>query len=1068
MKNHSVLREAACYLLLILLPISLFGLIYGADQKFEFTALTTDQGLSQNAVQCVVQDKQGFIWIGTQDGLNKYDGYRFTIYKHDPLDSTSLSENYIQSMLTDRDGYIWIGTINGGLNRFNPQTGRFRRYLHDPEDSLSLGSNVVLSLWEDHAGNIWVGTYGGGLNRLVKEPADSSGRVREYFKRFTHQPANPQSLSQNSVLAIFEDSRQRFWIGTLGGGLNRFYPEKSTFIHYQPVPGDSSSISDKRVWEIMEDRQGRLWIGTMDSGFNLFDPQKGRFIRHQHSPEKPGGLTNNVVQAIYEDENGCLWLGTNKGINLYDPAADKFYCNKNDQSAATILKDKLVQHIFEDRSGVVWVSTFGSGLYKYDPNRIKFSLFRHNPDNSNSLSHNCVYAIAEDPADPEVLWIGSLGGGLDRFDRRNNTFTHFQHQQGNPHSLSENFIQALLFDNKNRLWIATVGNGLNKMEPGSGRFIRYLHDPDDSTSISENRLLSLYEDRTGVLWIGTYGAGLNRFVPQTGTFERYRQRPQDSTSISSDVVKCMYEDSKGRFWIGTGGGGLNLFHRESGRFTRYEYIPDDSSGLNNGRVQSIYEDAEGKLWIATYGGGLNKFDPEQKRFIHYTVDEGLPHNSLYNILPDDQGNLWISTNAGLSRFNPVSEEFRNYDIHDGLQSNEFNSGAACRGRDGELFFGGTNGLNCFYPEKVMDNPIPPPLVLTGFHKFNKDVPLDFPVSAIKNLKLSYKDYVFSFEFSALDYSFPAKNRYAYMLDGFEKDWNYSGSRRYITYTNLDPGRYTFRVKGSNSDGVWNEAGLAIPLTITPPFWQTWWFTVLITILIGITGFAIIARIKEKERRKAALDRKISDLKLAALASQMKPHFVFNTINSIQYLIASNEKKAALDYLSKFSRLLRLTLENSLRSTIPVSRELQFLKLYLELEQFRFDDQFEFEFQVDPAIEVENTEIPIMCIQPFVENAILHGLPQQPRAQLKVDLQRNGSEIICTVQDNGIGILQSLKNKNGKGREHKSVGMQITRERLELLRKKVKDNGAVEVTDLSGAPDKARGTRVNIRLPFTSE
>ena len=581
-----------------------------------------------------------------------------------------------------------------------------------------------------------------------------------------------------------------------------------------------------------------------------------------------------------------------------------------------------------------------------------------------------------------------------------------------------------------------------------------------------NRVQSIYEDRENILWVGTYGGGLNRFDRENGEFTHYEHKSGDSVSLSSDIIKVIFEDSKERFWIGTLEG-LNQFERSTGKCTRFVNDPQDPNSISNNEIQCIYEDKEGILWISTFGGGLNRFDPETHVFRAYKEEDGLPHNSLYDILPDDKGNLWISTSRGLTKFNPQTEDFRNYDSRDGLQGEDFNDGAYYKSESGEMFFGGTNGFNGFYPDSVHDNPHVPPIVITNFQKFNKDVSLSDPVYQTNMLNLSYKDYVFSLEFAALDFAFPEKNQYAYKMEGFEEEWNYSKNRRFVTYTNLDPGHYTFRVKGSNNDGIWNEAGTALSIYISPPFWKTWWFTTMSSGLIFSFILLLITRIKSRERKMAEIDRKISDLKMQALASQMKPHFVFNIINSIQYLISDNEQRTALDNMSKFAKLLRLSLDSSLKTTISVTEELNFLSLYLELEQFRFENKFKYQIDIDPGIDSDNTEIPVMCIQPFVENAVIHGLSHKEQdGELKVSFSDQGKELFCEVRDNGPGINKSLQLKKNKQNNHRSLGMRITEERLRLLSGKLDNENIVKIRDLSENGGEGTGTLIKIRLPIS--
>jgi ligand-binding sensor domain-containing protein len=1029
-----------------------------ASQTLKFDRLNIEDGLSQNAVQCIIQDDNGFIWIGTQDGLNRFDGYEFKVFKHNSLDSASLSENYIQTMLKDHTGIIWIGTINGGLEMFDPATEKFTHFLSNSENEQSLSSDIVISLLEDKSGTLWIGTYGGGLNKYDRE--------QDTFTHYKNNLDDPKSISNNIVLDIFEDSEGDMWVGTMGGGLDKFDRESGHFNHYRNEPGNTRSLSHNSVWEIKEDKSGILWIGTMNGGLNKFDKKTGFFFSYLNDPQNSQSLNNNVVQNIYVDKSGILWIGTREGINLFNTKSEIFTMVKSEINQREDLSDYMIQDIFEDDGGIIWISSFGGGVFKYDPHRLKFKHYKHEEDNPNSLSNNQIYAIQGDPGNTDIIWIGTFGGGLNKFNSRTGKYTHYQNQPGNTKSLSSNHIQVIYFDHAETMWVGTVGNGLNRFDQSSNTFTRYQHDPNNSNTISSNRIRSIYEDRNKALWIGTYGGGINIFDRKTGQFSNYKNQSGDSTSLSNDIAKVIFEDSKGRVWIGTLGGGLNLFDRTTKKFTRFMNNPQNPKSISNNVIQCIYENNDGILWISTYGGGLNRYDSEQNTFDHFTEEDGLPHNSLYDILPDDNGNLWISTSRGLTKFNPGSKTFRNYDTRDGLQGEDFNSGAYYKSETGEMFFGGLSGFNSFHPDSIRNNPHVPPIVITNFQKFNKNVQLNTPIHHINQLELTYKDYVFSFEFAALDFAFPDKNRYAYMMDGFENEWNYSRNRRFVTYTNLDPGEYIFRVKGSNNDGIWDQTGTALAITIAPPFWKTWWFTSLSGGLILILIILIINRIKSREQKMAEIDRKISDLKMKALASQMKPHFVFNIINAIQYLISNNEQKAALDYMSKFAKLLRLSLDNSLKSTISITDELKFLNLYLELEQFRFENNFDYKIQVDSKIDSDNVEIPIMCIQPVVENAVIHGLSHsKEKGDLNISFFCEEDKLFCKVKDNGPGINRSLQLKKFNQSDHQSLGMKITEERLRLLLDNSSKESLIEVTDLGDDGKKESGTLVKMCLPI---
>jgi PAS domain S-box-containing protein len=810
---------------------------YAEDSNPQFDKFTVDDGLSQSCVFVILQDSQGFMWFGTQDGLNKYDGYNLTVYKYNELDSSSLSDNFIESIYEDKSGAIWIGTESGGLNKFERKTEQFTHYRHNPENPNSLGNNTVLSIYEDKFGTLWVGTADGGLNQFNRET--------EQFTRYTHNPDDPNSLSSNTVLSIYEDRFGTLWFGTDGGGLNKFNRETEQFTYYTHIPDDPKSLSNDTVLSIYEDQSGRLWIGTNGGGLNKFDRNNGHFIHYLHEPDNPNSLSDNTVSSIVEDRFGNLWLATSSwydnsygtALNKFVPATEQFTHYTHDPANPNSLSDNIVPSILIDNSENLWIGTGFGGINKLDTKNNKFTHYKQDIANPHSLIDNHISSIYE--AQNGTLWIGTYNKGLDKIDRRTEQFTHYTYEPNNENSLSSNNIWSIYEDHSGVLWIGTLSGGLNQFDLETGKFIHYKYDPNNSNSLSDDTVWSIYEDKSGTLWIGTFHGGLNKFDRETGKFTHYTHNPDNPKSLSDNSVFSIYEDESGMLWIGTINGGLNKFNRETGEFTHYTHDSNNLNSLSYDRVLSMYEYPAGTLWIGTYGGGLDKFDISTETFTHYTENDGLPNNSVVGILADDEGNLWLSTGKGLSKFNPKTETFRNYDVSDGLQGNEFDGVKAYfKSKTGEMFFGGLNGFNAFYPEQVKDNPHIPPIVITDFKIFDKSVKLGTAISETQELKLSYKDNFFGFEFAALDYTNPQKNQYAYKLEGFDKDWIYSGSRRYATYTNLDGGTYIFRAKGSNNDGVWNEEGTSIKIIITPPPWKTWWaYTLyLIALVSAIYGY----------------------------------------------------------------------------------------------------------------------------------------------------------------------------------------------------------------------------------------
>jgi ligand-binding sensor domain-containing protein/signal transduction histidine kinase len=830
------------------------------DNDIKFERISLEQGLSGSTVFCILQDRVGFMWFGTNDGLNKYDGYDFTVYRHDPGNPATLGSNAVWAIHEDRFGVLWIGTDGGGLNKFDRGSGRFVRYQNDVDDPRSLSNDNVRAIYEDQSGALWIGT-GGGLDRFDRET-----------ERFTHyqvNPNDPNGLSHNFITSIYQDTAGVLWIATNGGGLDRLDPDSERFVHYQANPGDPHSLGDnyeastdphslssRYVMAVYEDQSGTLWVGTW-GGLDRFDRETEQFTHYQNDPNEPGSLSHNYVPAIYQDQSGVLWVGTSGGgLNRFDPENERFIHYRTDPDDPYSLSNDRVWSIYQDQSGVLWVGTGGGGLVKFDKGTEKFAHYQTDLNDPYSLNHNNVTSIYQDRAG--VLWVGTGGGGLNRFDRATGQFTHYQSDSDSPYHLSHNTVASIYEDTSGVLWVGTFG-GLNRFSQLTGRFVHYQTIPDDPYSISGNSVRPIYEDASGTLWIGT-SRGLDKFYPRTGKFIRYTHDPADSNSLSHDNVMAIYEDRSGVLWVGTLGGGLDEFDRAKERFIHYQNAPDDPNSLSDNNVSSIYEDQSGTLWIGTFSGGLNKFDRETETFTHYRYREnGLPSDTVYGILEDSYGNLWLSTNHGLSRFNPRAETFKNYDERDGLQGNEFNPGAYYRSNNGEMFFGGANGFNAFYPDDIRDDPYVPPVVLTSLTQDGTDVSAGQAVEDVREVTFHWPHNFFEFEFAALSYIQPEKNQYAYMLEEFDANWNYVETRRFGSYTNL-PGRtYTLRVKGSNSDGVWNEEGLAVTITVVPPFWEAWWFRgICALVLVGgaIGGYRL--RVKSIETRNRELKRQVEE------------------------------------------------------------------------------------------------------------------------------------------------------------------------------------------------------------------
>ena len=830
--------------------------------QLKFDHITIRDGLSQSSVRDILQDSRGFLWFVTVDGLNMYDGYEFTIYRTDQGDPTSISSNFLRSICEDWDGNLWIGTNGEGLNRLDWKTNTFVRYHNNLTDSNSISHDVVRDIVLGEKGEIWIGTEGGGLDKMVWDADSGSWN----FSHYIADPENPNSLNNDRIYALCYDREGIIWIGTDGGGLNRFDPKTETFTHYVNDPDSPDSLSNDNIRTVFEDSSGSLWIGTFGGGLNRLEKGGGKqapigkFDHYRFAPGEVFGLSSDYVLKVFQDRNANLWVGTSGGGVCKMVAPGIFIQYTSDPGDPFGLNNDIIYSIYQDRSGVLWFGTENGGVNKLMKNSAFLSHIRKIPNNPNSLNDNPVWSIYQER--PGLLWVGTRSGGLNLLKREKygvRSVTHYVHQPDNPSSIGHNRIRFVTKDQFGTLWVATDGGGLSRMDPDmreEGAFVNYRHNPENSFSIGADRVYTVCQDSYGDIWIGTRGGGISVLRMEnrsSGVFDNYHHHPDDPGSLSHDFVYTIFEDRRGTIWIGTFAGGLNRYNRDTRSFTSYRFDVHNPTTICNNAVLSIYEDKAGMLWVGTGGGGLNKFDRVRGVFTCYREEDGLPNDVVYGILEEEarfggeEGVLWISTNRGLSRFNPLTGTFKNFSEKDGLPSDEFNGNAYFKSPvTGELFFGGIEGLVAFFPEKIKENEYVPPIVITSVLKLNKKIMLPGPVSELDELELSYRDYLFSFTFAALDFTTPGNNRYAYKMEGIHEDWIYTDSQnRRATFTTLPPGEYVFRVKGSNNDNKWNDQGVSLKIVITPPFWQTMWFRVFAILFIVAAAVAFYrSRVKE--------------------------------------------------------------------------------------------------------------------------------------------------------------------------------------------------------------------------------
>jgi ligand-binding sensor domain-containing protein len=807
--------------------------------QHNFGRITIADGLASYRTYDVAQDSVGFLWIATLEGLNRYDGYTIRTFHHDERDSGSISEDVVRSLLVDRSGVLWVGTAGKGLNRYDNRSERFAHFANSSSDPSSISHGRITAMCQDKSGALWIGTLGGGLNRL--------DGMTGTFVHYTHDPLHGGSLPDDRVYAIFEDAAGRLWVGT-DGGLSILNETRDSFDNYSHDNADPWSLSSNRVRAIAADDSGRIWVATEAGGLNRLDIRSGRFARYRYDKSDQGSLSNDDVSCICPDKPGFLWVGTsdnNGGLNNLDIRSGRFTRFKNDPLNPRSLLHNFVRNIRRDRTGVLWIVT-DRGLAKFDS---RAEQFRHYTIERNSLASQTVYAVRESHGE---LWIGS--NGLKKADLHTGAVSPWRKNRKEPSDVDSGTVIAIHEDLAGTFWVATTSGGLEKLDVKKGGAVHYALGSKEQTGYA----VCIVEDFRGYLWIGTSDAGLLRFDKSTHNLVRYTHSPGDTTSLSSDAVFSLCLDRGGVLWVGTEGGGLNRFE-PPGRFYHYRHSASNPLSLNDDNVYTIVEDDAGRMWVSTKVG-LNSFERGKGSFSALGPRTGTSTGFISNIIVDNHGQLWLSTlRSGIWRMDPGSGSFRGYDDRDGLQSNQFTS-AALKHSNGEILLGGENGLTLFNPDSLRDNPHVPEVVVTNFSIFG--TALRRPLTDAQELLLRYNQNYFSFEFAALDYTAPEKNQYAYRIDGVDTAWVFPVGRRYASYTNIDPGKYTLRVKGSNNDGIWNESGLSIPITITPPYWATWWFRGLAAILtLSIIAAAYRYRVEkllEMERMRLRIASDLHD------------------------------------------------------------------------------------------------------------------------------------------------------------------------------------------------------------------
>ncbi|WP_421946729.1 hybrid sensor histidine kinase/response regulator transcription factor [Phaeodactylibacter xiamenensis] len=806
------------------------------------------EGLSQSTVLSAHQDNYGFLWLGTRDGLNRFDGYAFEVFRRQPADSTSLANNVINDITGDSLGNIWIAT-QGGVSRYLINQSGFLNYTFH-----NLAQQETRCLWIDPHHQLWAGTND-GLFRY--NPATDA----------FEQPDNPlaKAVGERYVTKIFTDRQDRLWVGTTSGLFCQL-PDQQTIITYTPnAQRPAHQISNERVEDIIQAADGTLWVATYGGGVCAYD-QNGQLTAHyDDSPDSEVRLSNAFVRCLEATPDQNLWIGTFQGLNILDTRTLSLQKILQDSRSSNGLSHGSVRALLQDRKGAIWVGTYFGGVDYFDPDNQRFQHYTHLPELDHSLSFNVVSAFAE--ASNGQYYVATERGGLNLFDPQTRRFRRLRGQSG--HELRSMTIKSLYAAPDGQLWVGTFKGGLHAYNPKTNRFTPHFGAETSQLPALSDAIVNAIAPAGAYLWIGTdKHGGLHKFDPQSGQYVDYPMREALHQHLLNVNVKAIYADQLGNLWLSTFGRGLVLFNEQTGRITTFEHLPENSNSLPRNDVTHVLEDQQGQIWVATKGGGISRFDRQRQQFQNYDTRHGLQNNTVLGLLEDQQGQIWVSTINGISRWENKNQRFRNYSYTNGFPLEELNEGAFFTATNGQLFFGGSNGFVTFDPASLADNSYVPPVYLTALKLFNKDVTpgddtrlLNASMLQTDELQLRYFQSIITLEFTALNFLRPEQNRYQYKLEGLEDNWNEVGNQRSATYTNLKEGTYTFLLKGANNDGLWNPEPAQLKITVEAPPWRTWWAILLysLVILLGIYLLRYLSlrsarlrneiRIKELEKEK---------------------------------------------------------------------------------------------------------------------------------------------------------------------------------------------------------------------------
>ncbi len=1008
-----------------------------------FDNLTLKDGLSSKDISFVHQDQRGLIWIGTKDGLNRFDGINIKVYRKSQKTS-SLIDNRLNSIIEDTDGTFWIGT-QGGISHFNPFFETFENFVNDPKNPKSLSDNWDCNVFKDSHQRIWV------MNNRGLHLFNRQNKTFELHSSTSHNASKYRNV--NNVFYAVEDETGNFWLCSWNG-IVRYNPVTQQFSHLEKTNSVANCIC--------HDSHQNWWFGAWDTGLCQLNPITGEYRKIPLRKQFPDETYS--VFGIREI-NKQLWISTNAGLFIVPPDKINNLTDLSDAAHYTYestnpfgLAGMINTGVFQDKQGTVWIYTDG-GVSRVFPSK---QLFGKIPVHNKGFTTEIFF-------DESINLIGAWGE--DALTITDKNFTPIQTYKNFPPQLNtqaNHAINAIIKDktNASTYWIGTM-NGLVRANFNTQTFKVFQHDDKNPASLGHRRVNALLLDSKGRLWVGLYDFGLDLYMPETQSFTHFKRQEKQPDSLGDNLVWELLEDKRGNIWV-LQNVCLSRFNEKTRSFQHFRHENGNPKSLSGYRLTAIYQDTKGRIWIGT-DNGLNFFDEKTETFTHWTTDEGLVNNECTNIQEDTHGNIWVATSNGLSKFDWRAKRFFNFTELDGLTGNVL-SGDFKKDKDGKFYIGYYENIDKLDPAAVKTNTVAPKVLLTNVKVLNQDKHFNIPIEKVRQLSLEYYENEFSCNFIAINYNNASKNQYAYRLEGLEKKWNYVGNQHLASYSNLREGEYVFHVKAANNDGVWNEEGAKLKIIISPPFWRTWWFAALSAIFLSGLGYTLfvmrISQIRKQEAQKSAISEQIAELRMKALRVQMNPHFMFNSLNAIQECVITGQTDAAVTYLAQFSKLMRMVLENSDKRRISLDKELEVIKLYLDLEKLRFSEVFYTEISVNTHEDITLLTIPPMMIQPFLENAIWHGLlKKKGRKQIKITISSDETLLYIQIEDNGIGREAAQSQKNQLKSAHASKALDILDERLKIITDLNQIKADFKVIDLYDHTQKPAGTRVEIKIPI---